>query len=201
MIDQIKQYIEEVKNFHSTNATEIEEFRIKFLGKKGILTDLFTQFKAVPNELKKEFGQVVNELKTIATEKSTVLKNEISNDGKTDVSLDLTRPGEPFTLGSRHPINITKNRIIEIFNRIGFSVSEGPEIEDDWHNFTALNLPTYHPARDMQDTFSSKKIQILYCVPTLHLFKFVTWRTINHQCVSWRQVVFIVTKLFRLVRT
>ena len=93
MIDQIKQYIEEVKNFHSTNATEIEEFRIKFLGKKGILTDLFTQFKAVPNELKKEFGQVVNELKTIATEKSTVLKNEISNDGKTDISLDLTRPG------------------------------------------------------------------------------------------------------------
>ena len=153
MIDQIKQHIEEVKNFHSTNATEIEEFRIKFLGKKGILTDLFTQFKSVPNELKKEFGQVVNELKTIATEKSTVLKNEISNDGKTDISLDLTRPGEPFPLGSRHPINITKNRIIEIFNRIGFSVSEGPEIEDDWHNFTALNLPAHHPARDMQDTF------------------------------------------------
>ena len=107
----------------------------------------------MPNELKKEFGQVVNELKTIATEKSTVLKNEISNDGKTDISLDLTRPGEPFPLGSRHPINITKNRIIEIFNRIGFSVSEGPEIEDDWHNFTALNLPAHHPARDMQDTF------------------------------------------------
>ena len=102
---------------------------------------------------KKEFGQVVNDLKTLATEKSTVLKNEISNEGKTDSSLDLTRPGEPFPLGSRHPINITKNRIIEIFNRIGFSVSEGPEIEDDWHNFTALNLPAHHPARDMQDTF------------------------------------------------
>lgn len=114
---------------------------------------MFTQFKSVPNEQKKEFGQVVNELKTLATEKSTVLKNEISNEGKTDSSLDLTRPGEPFTLGSRHPINITKNRIIEIFNRIGFSVSEGPEIEDDWHNFTALNLPAHHPARDMQDTF------------------------------------------------
>ena len=153
MIDQIKQYIEEVKNFHSTNPSEIEEFRIKFLGKKGILNDLFAQFKSVPNDQKKEFGQVVNELKTLATEKSTVLKNENSNEGKTDVSLDLTRPGEPFPLGSRHPINITKNRIIEIFNRIGFSVSEGPEIEDDWHNFTALNLPAHHPARDMQDTF------------------------------------------------
>ena len=111
MIDQIKQYIEEVKNFHSTNAAEIEEFRIKFLGKKGILNDLFAQFKAVPNEEKKEFGQVVNELKTLATEKSTVLKNEISSEGTTDAGLDLTRPGEPMPLGSRHPINITKNRI------------------------------------------------------------------------------------------
>ena len=153
MIDQIKQYIEEVKNFHSTNAAEIEEFRIKFLGKKGILNDLFAQFKAVPNEEKKEFGQVVNELKTLATEKATVLKDAISAEGSTDAGLDLTRPGEPFTLGSRHPINITKNRILEIFKRIGFGVSEGPEIEDDWHNFTALNLPTFHPARDMQDTF------------------------------------------------
>lgn len=153
MIDQIKQYIEEVKNFNSTNAAEIEEFRIKFLGKKGILTDLFTQFKSVPNEQKKEFGQVVNELKTLATDKTIALKEAISTDGNTDAGLDLTRPGEPFSLGSRHPINITKNRILEIFKRIGFGVSEGPEIEDDWHNFTALNLPTYHPARDMQDTF------------------------------------------------
>ena len=96
MIDQIKQYIEEVKNFHSTNAAEIEEFRIKFLGKKGILTDLFTQFKSVPNEQKKEFGQVVNELKTLATEKSTTLKNDILNEGHSDSSLDLTKPGEPF---------------------------------------------------------------------------------------------------------
>ncbi len=157
MIDQIKQYIEEVKNFHSTNPAEIEDFRIKFLGKKGILNDLFTQFKSVPNEQKKEFGQVVNELKSIATDVTTVLKNAVSSDGATNTSLDLTRPGEPFPLGSRHPINITKNRILEIFKHIGFGVSEGPEIEDDWHNFTALNLPEYHPARDMQDTFFVEK--------------------------------------------
>ncbi len=157
MIEQIKTYIEEVKAFQSTNANEIEEFRIKFLGKKGILNDLFAQFKAVPNEQKKEFGQVVNELKNAANDKVNELKENLENNGDTKAGLDLTRPGEPFVLGSRHPINITKNRIVEIFSKIGFGISEGPEIEDDWHNFTALNLPEYHPARDMQDTFFIEK--------------------------------------------
>lgn len=157
MIEQIKQYIEQAKVFEAKSAAEVEEFRIKFLGKKGILNDLFAEFKSVPNEQKKEFGQVVNELKVLVNEKVATLKEsfEASNDAKSD--LDLTRPGEIMELGSRHPINSVKNRIIEIFSRIGFTLSDGPEIEDDWHNFTALNMPEYHPARDMQDTFFIEK--------------------------------------------
>jgi len=136
----------------------VEAFRIKYLGKKGLLNDFFAEFKNVPNEQKKEFGQTINKLKTVAQEKVTSLKAALTS---TDESLgaygDLTRPGEPIDLGSRHPISIVKNKIIDIFSRIGFNVSEGPEIEDDWHNFTALNLPEYHPARDMQDTFFIEK--------------------------------------------
>lgn len=153
MIEQIKKYIEEVNQFTAENTTQVEEFRIKFLGKKGILNDLFTQFKSVPNEQKKEFGQVVNQLKDSVAEKVNTLKASFENSNDVKSELDLTRPGEMFELGSRHPINSVKNRIVEIFSRIGFTLSDGPEIEDDWHNFTALNLPEHHPARDMQDTF------------------------------------------------
>ena len=153
MIDQIKKYIEEAKSFQAQNAAEVEEFRIKYSGKKGILNDLFAEFKAVPNEQKKEFGQVVNELKTIVNDKVTSLKESFESQGESRSDFDLTRPGEMTELGSRHPINSVKNRIVEIFSRIGFTLSDGPEIEDDWHNFTALNLPEHHPARDMQDTF------------------------------------------------
>src|SRR5690606_19529444 len=153
MIDQIKKYIEEVESFNAQNAAEVEAFRIKFLGKKGILNDLFVEFKSVPNEQKKEFGQIVNQLKNAANDKVNLLNESFSATQEVKSELDLTRPGEIVELGSRHPINITKNRIIEIFSRIGFTLSDGPEIEDDWHNFTALNLPEHHPARDMQDTF------------------------------------------------
>lgn len=153
MIDQIKQYIEEVKRFTSKDSKEIEDFRIKFLGKKGILNDLFAHFKTVPNEQKKEFGQTVNQLKNLVTEKVQTLKSSLEDSGSNELKLDLTRPGEIQELGARHPINSVKNRIIDIFSRIGFTLSDGPEIEDDWHNFTALNLPEHHPARDMQDTF------------------------------------------------
>lgn len=153
MIDQIKKYIEEAKGFQAQNAAEVEEFRIKFLGKKGILNDLFAHFKTVPNEQKKEFGQVVNELKNLVNEKVATLKESFKSGSESKSELDLTRPGEISELGSRHPINSVKNRIVEIFSRIGFTLSDGPEIEDDWHNFTALNLPEHHPARDMQDTF------------------------------------------------
>lgn len=156
-MDQIKKYIDEAREFTAQNPAELEEFRIKFLSKKGILNDLFARFKEVPNEQKKEFGQVVNELKNIVNEKVATLKESFENTGEVHSKLDLTRPGEIYELGSRHPINIVKNRIIDIFSRIGFTLSDGPEIEDDWHNFTALNLPEHHPARDMQDTFFIEK--------------------------------------------
>ena len=154
MIDKIKEYIVEVENFKSDSTEEIEKFRIKFLGKKGILNGFFTEFKNVPNEQKKAFGQTINELKNAAQEKVTALKQHLESKlEERGVYGDLTRPGEKLSIGSRHPISLVKNQIIEIFSNIGFNVSEGPEIEDDWHNFSALNLPEYHPARDMQDTF------------------------------------------------
>lgn len=154
MIDKIKGYIAEAEAFTTTNKEELEAFRIKFLGKKGLLNDFFAEFKAVPNEQKKEFGQVVNNLKKTAEDKVASIQEALeSKEEAKGIYGDLTRPGEPFAIGSRHPISIVKNQIIDIFSNIGFNVSEGPEIEDDWHNFTALNLPEYHPARDMQDTF------------------------------------------------
>ncbi|HZW77845.1 MAG TPA: phenylalanine--tRNA ligase subunit alpha [Flavobacteriaceae bacterium] len=154
MIDIIKQRIAEIKSFTSENKEEIENFRIKYLGKKGLLNEFLAEFKNVPNERKKEFGQVINQFKDAAQEKVAELKEKIeSSQPQVGLYGDLTRPGEAFSLGSRHPISIVKNKIIDIFSRVGFNVSEGPEIEDDWHNFSALNLPEHHPARDMQDTF------------------------------------------------
>ena len=154
MIHTIKAHIKEVHEFTADSQEAVETFRIKYLGKKGLLNDFFAAFKNVPNEQKKEFGQSINELKRAATEKVNTLKEALeSKFDEKGMYGDLTRPGEPIELGARHPISIVKNQIIDIFSRIGFNVSEGPEIEDDWHNFTALNLPEYHPARDMQDTF------------------------------------------------
>jgi len=154
MIDSIKEHIKDVASFQTDSVEGIEEFRIKYLGKKGILNALFADFKKVPPEEKKAYGQAINELKLAATDKVVSLKGALSNGVDEQAKFgDLTRPGEPQALGSRHPISIVKNRIIDIFTRIGFNVSDGPEIEDDWHNFTALNLPEHHPARDMQDTF------------------------------------------------
>jgi phenylalanyl-tRNA synthetase alpha chain len=154
MIDQLKAHIKEVNEFSASTPEAVENFRIKYLGKKGVLNHFFGEFKSVPNEQKKEFGQTINELKELATEKVKTLKEALESKGSTKRAYnDLTRPGEPMELGARHPISLVKNQIIDIFSRIGFNVSEGPEIEDDWHNFTALNLPEHHPARDMQDTF------------------------------------------------
>ena len=154
MIDRIQKLIDEANSFTTNSAAELEAFRIKFLGKKGLLNDLFADFKSVPNEQKKAYGQAINTLKSTAQEKVNSLKSSLESNNSNASSLgDLTRPGEPIKIGSRHPISLVKNQIIDIFSRIGFNVSEGPEIEDDWHNFTALNLPEHHPARDMQDTF------------------------------------------------
>lgn len=158
MKEKINEHLKEIQSFVSDNLNEVESFRIKYLGSKGVLKDLFNDFKQIEPGLKKEIGQSLNELRSTATEKINDLKNLIA-DQSTDQKKqdDLTRPGQPIELGARHPISIVKNQIIEVFSRIGFTVSEGPEIEDDWHNFTALNLPEYHPARDMQDTFFIEK--------------------------------------------
>jgi phenylalanyl-tRNA synthetase alpha chain len=154
MIENIHKLIEEAEAFSTQSTEELEAFRIKFLGKKGVLTDIFLSFKDVPNEQKKDFGQAINKLKSVAQDKVNALKAALENTSSdSNFFGDLTRPGEPFNIGARHPISLVKNQITDIFSRIGFNVSEGPEIEDDWHNFTALNLPEHHPARDMQDTF------------------------------------------------
>ena len=142
MISKIKEHIKEVESFTTSSYDEIESFRIKYLGKKGLLNEFFSEFKNIPNEDKKEFGKAVNRLKKAAEEKIFSIKFELDSQQVNEgVYGDLFRPGEPTHLGSKHPISIVKNKIIDIFSRIGFNVSEGPEIEDDWHNFTALNLP------------------------------------------------------------
>jgi len=154
MIDKIKEHIARVAEFQTQSASEAEAFRIEYLGKKGLLNEFFAEFKNVPNDQKKDFGQAINTLKIAAQDKVNQLKEALEGQQvQTGVYGDLTRPAEPVEIGARHPISIVRNQIIEIFSNIGFNVSEGPEIEDDWHNFTALNLPEYHPARDMQDTF------------------------------------------------
>jgi phenylalanyl-tRNA synthetase alpha chain len=154
MKDRIESLLNEIETFAAQSKEQVEEFRIKILSKKGKLTELFDDFKTVAPELRKEVGQKLNELKTKATEKINQLKEDFeSADTKSNDDVDLTVPAETFAVGSRHPISIIRNQITEIFSRIGFTVSDGPEIEDDWHNFTALNTPHDHPARDMQDTF------------------------------------------------
>jgi phenylalanyl-tRNA synthetase alpha chain len=158
MTKHIYKLIEEVEAFSAKSLEEAEVFRIKFLGKKGLLAELFADFKEIPNEEKKGYGQAINRLKDAAQQKVNCLKTALIS-GANDSLLfgDLSRPGDSINIGSRHPISLVKNQIIDIFSRIGFNVSEGPEIEDDWHNFTALNLPEHHPARDMQDTFFIEK--------------------------------------------
>jgi len=152
MIKKLEDYISRVKKFSSQDSKEIESFKIEFLGRKGVINDLFSDFKNVPSNQKKEYGQKINELKNLTSKKYEDLKLGVKQSSKS-ITEDYTKPGFPISSGSLHPITIIKNRIINIFSKVGFELSEGPEIEDDWHNFTALNLPKDHPARDMQDTF------------------------------------------------
>ena len=153
MIDKIDENLSLVNAFDAQSKEEVEAFRIKYLGKKGILNDFFKAFKEVPPKEKKDYGQALNTLKNAVMEKVKILQLKTNNSPTLGYQGDLSRPGFPIELGSRHPLSLVKNRIVEIFSQIGFNISEGPEIEDDWHNFTALNLPEFHPARDMQDTF------------------------------------------------
>jgi phenylalanyl-tRNA synthetase alpha chain len=158
MKDKINELLEKVNQFETKSAEEVEAFRIKYLGSKGLMKQLFADFKDIDPSFKKEIGQALNGLRMAATEKINSLRSTLEEKGSATGTIDdLTRPATPIELGSRHPISIVKNKIIDVFSRIGFTVSEGPEIEDDWHNFTALNLPEYHPARDMQDTFFIEK--------------------------------------------
>lgn len=158
MQDKINSYVEEIKSLKIKDKHELEQFRIRFLGSKGLLKELYAELKHVPNEQKRDLGQYINSFRQLVEERFEEIQNELhSNDGQSKISLDFSRPGEAFPLGSRHPLSLVRSEIIDIFSRIGFTVSEGPEIEDDWHNFSALNFPPEHPARDMQDTFFIKK--------------------------------------------
>jgi len=150
----VENYRKEIGDFTLSADQSAETFRIKYLGTKGLVKSVMAEMKNVPNEKKREFGQILNEFKTVAENKYEELKQlTVNSQQSTENTIDLTLPGDDLPLGSRHPISIVKNKIISIFQRLGFAVAEGPEIEDDWHNFTALNLPEDHPARDMQDTF------------------------------------------------
>jgi len=158
MQEAIDKYTAEIKVFAATKADELEAFRIKFLGTKGIIKDLFDQFKTVGPEEKRTFGKVLNQFKQLAEEKYNELKELGTSEVESSTSeIDKTLPGDGFEIGSRHPLTLVRNEIIDVFKRLGFVVAEGPEIEDDWHNFSALNFPEEHPARDMQDTFFIKK--------------------------------------------
>ncbi len=153
MIEKLADFIEEVKNFKAETAAKAEELRLKFLAKKGILNEIFAEFKNVPSDQKKDFGQKINTLKQLVEQKIQEAKERSEEDSSKPADLDTSLPGPNIALGSHHPITMVKNEIIEIFGRLGFTVAEGQEIEDDYHNFTALNFPPEHPARDMQDTF------------------------------------------------
>lgn len=153
LLDKIEDYKKEIKDFTANEVKQVEDFRIKWLGSKGIVKSIMSEMKSVPNEQKREAGQVLNEFKQFAEQKFESLKSSLSENENVSQLIDLSLPGDETPLGSRHPISLMRNQIISIFQRLGFAVAEGPEIEDDWHNFTALNMPEHHPARDMQDTF------------------------------------------------
>ena len=154
---RIKQLTDEINALYANTMDEVEILRIKYLSKKGEVSALFNYFRNVPNDEKREIGQLLNDLKNLAQDKINGMKETLSATGKMEKRNDLTRTAEPVKLGTRHPLMLVKQEIAEIFSRIGFTISEGPEIEDDWHVFGALNFPPEHPARDMQDTFFIEK--------------------------------------------
>lgn len=153
MIEKIKEQLQKIELLNASTAEEIEKIRIEYLGKKGVFKDLMDDFKSLDNKLKPEMGKAINDLKATVQQKLEELKSGLKKQDSKSSKIDLSRPPGESEPGSRHPISIVRQEIIDIFSRIGFTVSEGPEIEDDWHNFSALNFPEEHPARDMQDTF------------------------------------------------
>ena len=157
MKEKINALQKEIKNYSGSGAEGIEAFRMKYISKKSVINDLFEDFKKLSIEEKKEFGKTLNELKNLAKEKLLSLSKESSKNDSTDNNIDYSLPAEDDTVGSLHPLRIVRNNIIKIFRDIGFSIEDGPEIEEDWYNFTALNFPENHPAREMQDTFFISK--------------------------------------------
>ena len=153
MLDKILSLSKEIETLKASSADELEALRIKYLSKKGSISSLFNDFRNVPNEQKKSIGQKLNELKTLATDKINELKETFASKEDSNESIDLTRSSSPIKLGMRHPLSLVKNEIVDIFSRLGFTIAEGPEVEDDWHLFSSLNFAEDHPARDMQDTF------------------------------------------------
>lgn len=157
MTERIQQLLTEVAAWTANNTEEVEALRIKYLSKKGLISQLFNDFKEVPNDQKRQVGQLLNELKNQAQEKLNALKSAFESTQSGPSAEDYTRTANPMPLGTRHPLSIVKNEIIDIFSRLGFTIAEGPEIEDDWHVFGSLNFAPEHPARDMQDTFFIEK--------------------------------------------
>ena len=157
MKDSIDLVNKSITDFKIDNSAALEQFRIKFLGSKSEIKSLFSELKSVPNDQKKEIGKLLNDLRIFAEETYENHKSKLETISSVKSDVDFSRPGESIQTGAHHPISTVKNEIVEIFNRIGYIVSEGPEIEDDWHNFSALNFPKEHPARDMQDTFFVEK--------------------------------------------
>jgi len=155
IFETVRLTLQAIESAAPDTSDALEQFRIQYLGTKGEIKALMEEMRTIPNERKKEFGQLINALKQGAEEKYQHLKaiQDALAENAAAAQFDLTAPGEPLALGSRHPVAVTLNRIVDIFTRIGFSVADGPEIEDDWHNFTSMNTPEDHPARDMQDTF------------------------------------------------
>ena len=157
MLDRIKKTIKEVNAYTVSQPSDAESFRIAYLGKKGLLNQLFADFKQVSSDQRKEVGIALNDLKNLVTAKAEIFRQQFSSQTSSKSLEDITRPAESYHLGSRHPISLVRKEIADIFSRLGFTTEEGPEIEDDWHNFSALNFPPEHPARDMQDTFFIEK--------------------------------------------
>lgn len=153
MLDKITHLKKKISEYQVTSSQQLEKFRLEFLSKKGLITQLFDEFKSLPSDQKRSIGQKINELKQFTLNLYNSFETNLKSSTESVESVDYTLPPEPYNLGSRHPISIVRKEIYDIFSRIGFTVSEGPEIEDDWHVFSGLNFPKEHPARDMQDTF------------------------------------------------
>lgn len=157
MEEKIQQLLTDVEKYTATDKQSVENFRLQFISRKGVMGDLFEELKKLPAEQKKNAGKILNELKQAAEAKFAQLSESLQTSADTSAGIDLSLPPVSNTLGNLHPLSLTKYRIIEIFERLGFNVADGPEVEDDWHNFSALNFPENHPAREMQDTFFVEK--------------------------------------------